>query len=89
MRKNGIKVDLEGFLYLQDLSCQQRSNKGLSDKSKERIKRLSPNGAELYDKCLGGAENGKWTSWTCADMKRILDKAGFTYSECEIEMMGI
>lgn len=79
---NTIEVKLDAFLYLQELCCKQRLNREMSERQKERLKknfeRYAHNGLkQLHDGCLGGAENGKWTSWTCEDMEAILIKAGF------------
>ena len=93
MKKNGIKVEFEAYLYLQELGHKQRTGKELSDTFKARLKqnydRYWLNGRELCDGDLGGAKNGKSVLWTCKDMKRYLDEAGLKYSECEIEIFGL
>jgi len=54
------------------------------------FERFEKNGAkEIMDYDLGGCrgpvkngfEEGRWTSWSCEDMKRILDSKGLSYKD--------
>ena len=57
---------------------------------KQSFENFSHNGLyRIYDGDLGGCngkpenswEEKRWTSWSCEDMKRILDSAGLPYKD--------
>ena len=93
-KANTILLPLESYLYLQDKSHLERCGKHGSEKRIERLKKnfkeFSYNGyKQLMDGDLGGCvgnwengyEEGRWTSWSCEDMKRILDEANLPYKD--------
>lgn len=76
----------------------------MTEKSVERLKRnfdsfsYGSGYKELHDGdlggCIGNWENGyeerRWTSWSCKEMKRILDAAGLPYKDGkETEIISI
>jgi|GEM_PF-1828081 len=93
--KNSMLVPWESWWHLEDISYRQRSGKQHTDKQKERMKRQFENFAiydgmkKLLDYDLGGAvgnpeksyEEGRWTRWSCEDMKKILDEAGLSWKQ--------
>ena len=94
MKKNSIRVNLEAWLYLQDTCHNQRVGGHLTEKTISRLTRsyedwYKEKGKTLIDGDLGGAigdpknsyEEGRWTSWSVADMKRLLDEAGLPYED--------
>lgn len=96
MRKNTIRVPLDSLLYLKEVCRNQRIGDSLSEKSIERTTReynrhWNENGYELMDGSLGGAvgvpensyEEGRWTSWSVEEMKRMLDEKGLSYVDGE------
>lgn len=96
MRKRAIKMPLESRLYLEDQLHLQRGGHHTSEKTIAYITRLAErpynkNGFVIMDGDLGGAignplnsyEEGRWTSWTIEDMKRMLDEQGLPYFDEE------
>ncbi len=93
MMIKSLKVDLEGYLYLQEQCRLQRLGEKLTD---NQIKRLTrnyynnyPNGVNLTNGQLGGAKDNKWISWTIEDMKNLLDKAGLQYELSEVDEINV
>lgn len=87
---NTIKVNKESYMYLQKRHYTERIGKDLNEKALRRYERSFDNFQyngykELYDGDLGGAINGKWTSWSCNDMKSILDEQGLSYIVGEVK----
>ena len=97
-RLNRIAVNKEAFIYLERLSRAQRGCKPLSPEQLDGIwqRRLaaysnkqSPDVSSLLildDESMGGGDGsyyGKWSRWSCADLKQILSEAGLTWSELE------
>lgn len=94
-KTNTILLPLESYLYLQNKSHLERCGKNHTEKQIERLKRnfddfsYGTGYKKLYDGDLGGCsghwKNGykerRWTSWSCEDMKRILDNAGLPYKD--------
>ena len=97
MKANTILVPLESYLYLQEKQHTERSasyKQFDDDRVKRAFYKHSYNGFyQLYDNDLGGCigepfrafEEGRWTSWSCEDMKQILDNAGLPYKDGEQE----
>ena len=97
MKKKAIRVELEGYIYLQDQSSIQRSGRVHSESWRERIKQhyewhdQKHGGHLLMDGDLGGAvgkpersyEEGRWTSWSVDQMKKMLDEKGYKYIDVE------
>ena len=96
---NSILIPWESWWHLENLSYFQRCGKYHTKKQKERAKRDFEQFA-FYDgmkrTCeydLGGAtgnperswEEGRWTSWSCEDMKKILDEAGLPWEQGDPE----
>lgn len=84
---NTILIDLQGVLYLQELQSKQRCGKSLTEKEKQRLERnfeqFADNGWKVYydGDCGGALRNGKWTSWSCEEVKQILSEAGIKYKD--------
>ena len=91
-----ILLPWESYLFLQQKMRSERCGDRKTEKQVERLKinfdRLARNGyKQLMDGDLGGChgpienafEQGRWTSWSCEDMKRILDEAGLPYKDGE------
>ena len=96
MRKRAIRIPLESRLYLEDQLHLQRGGHHSSERIidhiiKESQKPYNQNGFVIMDGDLGGAigdplnsyEEGRWTSWTIEDMKRMLDEQGLPYFDEE------
>ncbi len=95
-KANTILLPLESYLYLQDKEYFERCGRHKSDKMiaklTQNFNQFQHNGYKrLMDGDLGGCvgkpensyEEGRWTSWSCEDMKRILDEAGLPYKDGE------
>ena len=92
-----ILVPWESWLYLEERSYKERIGVKNNEYSLERMKRnfdrLSDyNGMkQLMDNDFGGAvgnpektrEEYRWTSWSCEDMKKMLDEAGLPWEQGE------
>ena len=85
MKAKTILVPLESYIYLNNKRRSERSN---SDKplNEERLavnfNRFARDGyKQIMDGDFGGCIGTRWTSWSCEDMKRILDKAGLPYKD--------
>ena len=92
---NTILLPLESYLWLHNECFKQRNERlmdGISDSQRERLTRNwqqhQYNGYyHAYDGSFGGCkgnplhgwEEGRWTSWSCAEMARMLDKQGLPY----------
>lgn len=97
MKKRAMRVELEGWLYLQDQSSLQRGGRIHSESWRERMKKhyewhdKKYGGHMLMDGDLGGAigkpensyEEGRWTSWSLDQMKKMLDEKGYKYIDIE------
>lgn len=97
VKAHTILVSWESWLYLEEKSYVERSGKKHTEYSLERMKREFKRFAyydgmkQLKDGDFGGAigkpenswEERRWTSWTCEDMKRILDDAGLPWKQGE------
>ena len=102
-KANTILLPLESYLYLQDKSYFERTGKHNTDKMIERLtctfNQLQCNGHKrLKDGDLGGCvgkpensyEEGRWTSWSCSEMKRILDEEGLPFKDGdEVEYISV
>lgn len=96
---NRIAVNKEAYLFLIERSRKERGCKPLSDQAKERMwarTRKNANGKRvLDDESLGGGDGtyyGKWTSWTCEDLKKLLTEGGHEWEDLgtvEVEYMNI
>ena len=98
-----ILLPYESWIFLQEKSYLERIGKPYSERQKNRMKALfqihSYNGKkELKDGDLGGCkgkpehawEEGRWTSWSCNDMKRTLSSAGLPYEDGnEVEYIAL
>ncbi len=85
-----IGVTRDGFILLEKMSRHQRGCKPLNDDQLERMwqkRAKTPEGfAILDDESMGGGDGtyyGKWTSWSCDDLKSILSDAGMTWIDLE------
>ena len=97
MKKRAMRVELEGWLYLQEQCSIQRSGRIQSDWYKEMLTKHYEQhdrkyGGHLFmDYDLGGAigkpqnsyEEGRWTSWSLDQMKKMLDEKGYKYIDVE------
>lgn len=97
MKKRAMRVELEGWLYLQEQCSIQRSGRIQSDWYKEKLTKhyeqhdQKYGGHLLMDYDLGGAigkpknsyEEGRWTSWSLDQMKKMLDEKGYKYIDVE------
>lgn len=93
-KENTILIPWESYLYLQNKQYEERMGK---PKPESAIKRLELNfencshnglyriGDGALGGCIGTPENAweekRWTSWSCEDMKQILDSAGLPYKD--------
>lgn len=104
MKKKTIRLPLESLIYLSNEGCRQRCGYEHSQKYIERLTREYENrykeqgGKEIWDGCYGGAigeptnsyEDGRWTSWTIEQVKKMLDKQGLPYVDGgEIEIIDV
>ena len=84
-----IGVNKEAYLYLRNLSREQRGCKVLNHEQSERIWnkiKKEDDLAILDDESLGGGEGkyyGRWWSWSCDDMRSFLRDQGFTWKDME------
>ena len=99
-----IKVPFESHEHLHRMQWQQRSDKPYLDSFTERHRRYFNIGADanglksVHDGDFGGCngrkenawEEGRWTSWSVDEMKRILDKAVLPYKDSgETEVIDV
>lgn len=95
-KSNSILVPLESWMFLQKKGYRERIGKELSEKAiqlRERsFERNAHNGKrQLINGDLGGCrgpvenawEEGRWTSWSIEDMKKMLDEAGLPWEDGE------
>ena len=95
-KANTILLPWESYLYLQQKERNERCGDWKTEKQIEKLKANFENFAHngykrLMDGDLGGCvgdwkngyEEGRWTSWSCEDMKRILTEAGLPYKDGE------
>ena len=96
---NSIFVPWESWCYLEEMSYFQRCGKHHTEKHWERFKRAFDQFAfydgmkQICDYDFGGAsgkpersyEEGRWTRWSCEDMKKFLDEAGLPWKQGESE----
>lgn len=89
MKVKSLLVDLQGFLFLQEKAHKERGGE-VTDNFKNNLEydfnRLSFNlgrrkVVEILDRNLGGASNGKWTSWSVDEMAKMLAEQGMFYAE--------
>lgn len=91
-----ILVPWESYLYLQKLGRKQRIPER-PEHSEAHIKRMhnnfryfNPSGKHhLTDGDMGGAENGRWVSWSIEQMEAILDEAGLPHERGQVEMIKL
>ena len=95
MKKKSIRVPLESWLYLQNECKKQRCGGEISTRFIEMLtkeyNRYDKNGHVLVDGDLGGAignpensyEEGRWTSWSIEQMKKMLDEKALPYQDGE------
>ena len=101
---NRIAVNKEAFLYLDSLMRKERGCKPLNDQAKDmfwkRVMQCSasrtPEGLKILDdESMGGGDGtyyGKWTNWTCEDLKKLLAEAGHEWKELgsiEVEYINV
>lgn len=93
MMIKSLKVNLEGYLYLQEQCRLQRLGEKLMDNQVKRLTRNYysnyPNGVNLTNGQLGGAKDGKWISWNINDMKDLLEKANLEYEYNEVDEINV
>ena len=83
-RLNVILLPWESYSYLRQKMCYDRLGKFRTESQMERLKldfeKCSNDGfKKIMDGDMGGSNKGKWTSWSCDDMKVILDEVNLTY----------
>lgn len=88
MTAKAIEVSLSSYLYLQNRCRLERLGKSLPDKGICHLTRSFNQFARdgfitLMDRDLGGAERGKWTSWSADEMSQMLDKEGLEWKPAE------
>ena len=95
MIAKSILVPLESYIYLNNKRHEERSTSGKPLNEERLVVNFNRNAYGGYKRlmdgdyggCVGKPENGykegRWTSWSCDDMKRILDKAGLPYKNGE------
>lgn len=84
VKRQTMGLSKEAYLYLQDRCRNERIGGHISDKYREKLERnfdqFAYKGYKVYyDGDLGGAENGRWTSWSCDKVKKMLDEQGLAY----------
>lgn len=95
-KAHAINVSLEAYLYLQNRCHFERIGKNLTEKYLEKLKHnfeyMSYKGTyTLHDGSLGGCkgkpenswEEHRWTSWSAADMARMLTEQGLAWEPAE------
>ena len=88
VKRKTMGLSKEAYMYLHERCRNERIGDHLSEKSKERLERSFDQFAhkgykEYYDGDLGGAVNGRWNSWTCDQVKKMLDENGLDYIDGE------
>lgn len=88
VKRKTMGLSKEAYLYLSERCRKERIGDSLSEHSKERLETNFDNFSykgylEYYDGDLGGAVNGRWTSWSCDQVKKMLDEQGLGYIEGE------
>ena len=85
---NTLIISKDAYRFLRNEMCIQRGGKGLTDEQQERRYRSALKTEDgrviVSDDSLGGGDgtkHGRWISWNCADLKRMLDDAGFAYED--------
>ncbi|MFR8549533.1 MAG: hypothetical protein ACLVDG_00610 [Coprococcus sp.] len=95
MAANTILVPWESWWFLEEKSFQERCGKSHSEYSKKKLRSNfnqfvdSDGFKRLKDHDFGGAvgkpenswEEHRWTSWSCKDMKKMLDEAGLPWKD--------
>lgn len=94
-KANSILVPWESWWFLEEKSFYERFGKPHSEYSKEKLRRNfnqfadSDGFKQLKDYDLGGAvgepknswKEHRWTSWSCNDMKEMLDEVGLPWKD--------
>lgn len=85
-----IAVPRNSLEYLEKIMREQRGCKPLSDEKIERAwrrRRKNENGMViLEDNSMGGGDGtyyGKWTNWSCEDLRRMLREKGLPWEDLE------
>ena len=94
-KAHAIEVGLDGYLYLQNRCfterCGQPHNESQLARLTANFERHSNGGyMMLMDGDLGGCENGRWTSWTAAQMADMLTEQGLDWQpHDDVEFVGV
>ncbi len=86
-----IYVSKAAYKALNDISCRQKGCKVLTLEQYERIfERMSKTGGmkneliRLDELSMGGGwNNGRWTRWNMADLKKMISELGFEWEQGE------
>lgn len=90
-----IIVGKEAYFYLRQISRVQRGCEQFTDEQMEGIwQRVNAHDRiRLSDTSLGGGDgtyDGKWWGWNVDMLKKMLDEAGFIYTEGDpLEYMSL
>lgn len=99
-----LELPFESYEYLQRIGWEQRTDKPYLESFTEKHRHnfdyvtRGRHGYYAHDGAFGGCngekrnawEEGRWTSWSVEDMKRILDKAGLPYKDAgETEVIDV
>jgi len=89
-----VLVPLESYLFLQDKGrferCGKHFNEAMIQRLTENFNRHSYKGRkQIMNDDLGGCigkpekawEEGRWTSWSVENVKKILDEVGLPWEE--------
>lgn len=95
MKRETILIGREAHEYLADKQRKEHGYKELSQEAKDKMwrritmyNRSHPDKRIVTDDSYGGGDgtkNGKWWSWSLADIKKMLDEAGYSYEQGEEE----
>ena len=91
VKRHAIKIELDGYLYLQNRLHKERCGEDLSE---SHIERLTANFKNHYKTCeltmdgdyggtTDGTPQGKWTSWTVEQMAEMLTEAGIKWTPAD------
>ena len=91
IRLERIAVGREALEYLEQTSRVQRGCKPLNADQLERFfsrrRQKTPEGKFILDdESLGGGDGtyyGRWTTWKCSDLKRMLKEKGFSWEDLD------